>query len=529
MAIGQQLAAGSVPVVLPAAQITALTPPNTITVTQATGSSLHAVVDSGTITTVGAVTAITNALPAGANTIGNVGVVAGSAIVGKVGIDQTTPGTTNLVQLPASQITTLTPPSTVAVTQATGTNLHAVIDSGTITTVSAVTAISNALPAGANIIGKFTTDQTTHGTTDLVAADITKVAGAPISQGHGTAATAVRVELPTDGTGLVGSQLSDGVTPANKATVAQFHNADNQSPGGTAYGLLTGGVAQTLNAAGNLDRQRSAGSDQVPMRGIITGSATFVQEILATSTTSVTAAAATATLGVANTAGFLVGGTCNLEPSFTNVMGAKYEAATITAVVANTSVTVSFPTGGALYAHTQPYTIQTFLGNQERDFSGEQQSAQGIGAAIATEFESNSGGPPLATGLPSGWTLDADRNVQGKNNQQMAITSTVAADASLAFTGNPWTSGLVVGQSIILSATANGAAVETVIVSKNNTPAAGAGPTTVKIVNPVVTTASTFASLFLIIFNFYGNHLLYLPNHQHWVNRLFNIGSATSS
>ena len=48
------------------------------------------------------------------------------------------------------------------------------------------------------------TDQTTHGTTDLVAADITKVAGSTISQGHGTAASAIRVELPTDGTGVVG-------------------------------------------------------------------------------------------------------------------------------------------------------------------------------------------------------------------------------------------------------------------------------------------------------------------------------------
>lgn len=47
------------------------------------------------------------------------------------------------------------------------------------------------------------TDQTTHGTTDKVAADITQVAGAAISQGNGTAATAIRVALPTDGTGVV--------------------------------------------------------------------------------------------------------------------------------------------------------------------------------------------------------------------------------------------------------------------------------------------------------------------------------------
>lgn len=70
--------------------------------------------------------------------------------------------------------------------------------------IASGTDVQVKLSAGTAIAGKFTTDQTTHGTTDLVAADITKVAGATISQGHGTAATAIRVELPTDGTGVVG-------------------------------------------------------------------------------------------------------------------------------------------------------------------------------------------------------------------------------------------------------------------------------------------------------------------------------------
>jgi hypothetical protein len=44
--------------------------------TQATGTNLHTVIDSGTITTVSAVTAITNALPTGTNTIGSVNIAA---------------------------------------------------------------------------------------------------------------------------------------------------------------------------------------------------------------------------------------------------------------------------------------------------------------------------------------------------------------------------------------------------------------------------------------------------------------------
>ncbi len=63
---------------------------------------------TGVIATVGAVTAITNALPAGTNgigkltansgiDIGDVTLTAGSALVGSVSIDQTTPATTNAI------------------------------------------------------------------------------------------------------------------------------------------------------------------------------------------------------------------------------------------------------------------------------------------------------------------------------------------------------------------------------------------------------------------------------------------------
>lgn len=66
----------------------------------------------GTVTTVTAVTAISNALPAGNNNIGDVDVVTlpaiptGSNIIGRVGIDQTTPGTTNKVSVGNDVVTT---------------------------------------------------------------------------------------------------------------------------------------------------------------------------------------------------------------------------------------------------------------------------------------------------------------------------------------------------------------------------------------------------------------------------------------
>lgn len=62
--------------------------------------------------------------------------------------------------------------------------------------------------------------------------------------------------------------LIDGVNPLLIATVAQFHNADNQALPATAYGLLTGGVDQLINSSGNLDRKRAAYSDALATTGI---------------------------------------------------------------------------------------------------------------------------------------------------------------------------------------------------------------------------------------------------------------------
>jgi hypothetical protein len=114
----------------------------TFAVTQATGTNLHAVLDAGSavighvITDSGSVTNAT--LQTGANVIGSISnttftvtqatgsnlhavLDAGAAIIGKFGIDQTTPGTTNGVVINSG---------TTTVTQATGTNLHAVLDAG---------------------------------------------------------------------------------------------------------------------------------------------------------------------------------------------------------------------------------------------------------------------------------------------------------------------------------------------------------------------------------------------------------------
>lgn len=117
-ALGQALASASVPIVLTAAQLSTLTPVSAVTATLAAETvkvigtvNIASAQTLATVTTVGAVTSLTNALPAGSNAIGKLAANDGIDI-GDVTINNTS----------------------IAVTQATGTNLHMVIDSGTVDT-----------------------------------------------------------------------------------------------------------------------------------------------------------------------------------------------------------------------------------------------------------------------------------------------------------------------------------------------------------------------------------------------------------
>lgn len=173
-ALGQALSAASVPVVLPAAQITALTPPTTVTVTQATGTNLHAVIDN----------------------------------------------------FPATQPIS----GSVTVTQATGTNLHTVVDSGTIT---AVTAITNALPAGTNIIGALSLHQSMN---------VDQINGVAPLVGNGVTGTgSLRVTLASDTSSNTNPLLVGEVTAASSAVTSVAGSA-------TSVNLLASNTARK-NAA----------------------------------------------------------------------------------------------------------------------------------------------------------------------------------------------------------------------------------------------------------------------------------------
>jgi hypothetical protein len=142
--------------------------------------------------------------------------------------------------------------------------------------------------------------------------------------------------------------------------------ADNETIGASVYGVLVRAVVKLKDVLGTgFDTLVNAGVDLISPRGVQAVSAMLGKEILATSTTSITSTTVSITINVAVTSGFVVGAPVNLEPGTAN-----YESALISAVVANTSISMTFPSGGAVFSHTQPFAIQTFQENMPRQAPG---------------------------------------------------------------------------------------------------------------------------------------------------------------
>ena len=279
----------------------------------------------------------------------------------------------------------------------------------------------------------------------------------------------------------VSTVIKDGVT-TNLATVAVFHNADNQNPAGLGFGLLTGGVAQLINISGNLDRQRETATDNIPAVGIASGTqqlaspfATTVASSISTGTQVVTPATMT---GFSRGAAWSIqqGSVLTIANSDTShsevVVVTTVTPTTFTATFAQTKTGPAITVAGYTYNQARDATTAdgatgqgfaagaTFLFNPtlnsssggwegERSAAGEQDGATGTGAAIAAEYENNSGGPVLpTTGMASGLQYDRGRNVQGKGlgtatissgatNGSTSIVVTSAAAVNLLQPGSP--------------------------------------------------------------------------------------------
>lgn len=146
---------------------------------------------------------VTGSLPSGTNVIGHV--ITDSGSVSTVsGTVTANIGTTNGLALDTSVNSLLKPASTLAAVTSVG-------------TVSAVTAITNALPAGTNLLGKVGIDQTTPGTTNAVSTAY--IGSTAVSTGNGVSGAGVqRVVIASDQTAFAVTAAPNFKTRADTYT-----------------------------------------------------------------------------------------------------------------------------------------------------------------------------------------------------------------------------------------------------------------------------------------------------------------------
>ncbi len=135
------------------------------------------------------------------------GGTAGSAASGVVSIQ----GIASMTPVQVSQSTASNLNATVV--QSTGSNLHAVIDSGTITTIT-------------NPVTVMATNLSTN---------IAQINGSTVQTGHGTATGALRVELPTDGTGVIAAVTAiTNALPVGTNSIGKISDITTSVTPGTA-------------------------------------------------------------------------------------------------------------------------------------------------------------------------------------------------------------------------------------------------------------------------------------------------------
>ena len=332
-----------------------------VTATQATGSNLHTVVDSGTIT-VGASTLPTGAATSALQATGNGYLSTLATNIPAQG--QALAAASLPVVLPVSQITALTPPTTVAVTQSTGTNLHTVVDASALPTGAAtatgvaavVTALGSPFQAGGSIgntsfgisgtlpafaaTPTFNLGNLNGAATNASLTAINTTLGSPMQQTGGSLSV---TNFPTSFT------VNQGTSPWNVSGSITTSSLSDGIPGTAipADATMVGGSdgtnlqALSVNTLGQLNLNNISGTISLP-----TGAATAANQ--ATQITSLSTI--NTTLGSPFQAGGSIGNTSfGSTQSGTWTVGLSSGTNTIGSLN-NISGTISLPTGAATSA-----------------------------------------------------------------------------------------------------------------------------------------------------------------------------------
>lgn len=184
-------------------------------------------------------------------------IAAGSAIIGKVGIDQTTVGTTNAISLAQIGANTVLTGNGVA-----GTGAQRV----TIASDNTAFAVNATLQTGANVIGALTANQSVN---------VAQMNGVAVTMGSGVTGTGVqRVVLATDVALPTGSNVIGALTAnqsVNNAQIAGVATSTGNGVVGTGVqrvAIASDNTAFTVNAA-----QATASSLNAQVQGNIASGA----------------------------------------------------------------------------------------------------------------------------------------------------------------------------------------------------------------------------------------------------------------
>jgi hypothetical protein len=261
--------------------------------TGASTSALQSTIDTSintllkpasTLNKVSTLDTITNALPVGTNSIGQVTSNAGTNL------------NTSLLSLESTQ--TLIKSKTDNLDVLLSTRLKPSDTLTAVTTVGAVTAITNALPVGSNIIGKIGIDQTTQGTSNFVTNNTTQLAGNTIATNSGVNGVGVqRITLATDDSLITNigtdntsiTQLNTGTGIRGWLSGIYKRLTDNIVNSTSSFTKITDGtndltIKPTLTAP--LDVDTSAVVSLHPLGNIITTGATSYFESVQNKTTT---------------------------------------------------------------------------------------------------------------------------------------------------------------------------------------------------------------------------------------------------
>lgn len=252
------------------------------------------------------------------------------------------------VVLTAAQVSTLTPLSTVAVTQATGTNLHTVIDSGTVTATISGTPNVNVTNASIPVTGTFfqatqaisaaslplptsasTSALQTTGNNSLSSIDTKLPSGLAVTAGR------LQVELPAGGSGLTNTELRASPVPVSGSVTVNAGTNLNTS----ALNLEATQVAMSAKLPATLGANTISNSMSVNIASDQTVKIAFANPIFDSSTAALAANATYTT------------------PSFDSTNGAgtylTYSAFSSTAL----SVTFQESSDNVNWSNTDAYTV----------------------------------------------------------------------------------------------------------------------------------------------------------------------------